>query len=66
MFEIDAGPSSEDEQRHAAARENGEAGKTGASESRSLKTQAKPTIENQREIELSEALRWTVSVIMAK
>jgi hypothetical protein len=66
VFEIDASPSSKDEHRHATARENGDAGRTGTGERDSLKTQAKPTIENQREIELSEALRWTVSVIMAK
>jgi hypothetical protein len=75
VFEIDAKPSSKDEQKRGAARENGKIGETAAiretSETRgtsekTLKTPTRPMIEDQREIELSEALRWTVSVTTAR
>jgi hypothetical protein len=61
VFEIDASPSSKDERKQAATREIRETG-----EKNSLKTPTKATVENERQVELSEALRWTVSVITSR
>jgi hypothetical protein len=63
VFEIDASPSSEDAQKQTAAkaRETQRAG-----EKNSLHAPTKSIVENQRQVELSEALRWTVSVITSR
>jgi hypothetical protein len=70
VFDIDASPSSEDEHKRDAARENRKTGETygpgGTGEKNSLKTPTKPTVESQRQSELSEALRWTISVTTAR
>lgn len=51
MFEIDANPSSQDTQKQTVVSE------------KSPKVDTNKVIENQRQVELSEALRWTVSMI---
>ena len=57
VFEIDASPSGEDDRKLAMVGE--------IVQTNSLKAPTKVTPENTRQVELSEALRWTVSVITA-